>query len=196
MKSIYCGFVVALFAAQPALAESCQERFVRLLKATQDATVPTKKEVVTEMKGGPTMTTENFWISQAHNMTAMRQPPRPWTLVSNGAMSTSMDKGESWNKLRDLDPAATKSHIDALADTVENAVCGEAELDGATVDTVEADYTMGEGDNLTKIHDKYWVSREDEFIPMSETTMKMPSFESFVTQRIEKAPDLKLPTPE
>lgn len=198
MKSGYWVAVFGLLAMQPALAETCQEKFVRLLQASQELSVPTKKVVVTEMKNGPTMTNENYWLAPDHTMTTMKEPPGPWMLIHGKTMYTSMDEGKTWSKLRMVDEAATQNHMDALAATVSNAVCGEAVLDGVTHDLVEADYTMGEGANLTNIHDKYWVSRDDEFIPKSETSMKMEAngFESFVTQTIEKAPDLVLPVPD
>ncbi len=198
MKALKTFPVLILVAVQPAFAETCHERFVRLLKSAEDTNVPTKKVVITEMKNGPKMTNENYWLAVDHTMSVMIDPPGPSVLVYKDTMYTSADAGKTWTVLRKIDSAEGESHLQKLADTVTNATCGEDELDGVTFDTVEADYVMGSDPNLTEIHNKYWVSRTDEFIPKSETAMKMKSngFENFVTQHIEKAPDLKLPTPK
>ena len=195
MKTIFHGLVIALVSMTPAWAETCEESFDRLLRGSQETETPTRNRSVTEMKNGMRMVSEHLRVAEDHYMTAMREPPGPWSMVYGDTMYTSMDEGKTWTVLRKIEDAGAQDHLDALAQTVTNAACSESELDGVIYDTVEADYRM-DGDSPTDIHNKFWVSRADGFIPKSETAMKNAAFETFVTQSIERVPDLTLPVPE
>ena len=191
--------VVALTAsatALPASADTCRDRFVRLLvEGNGDGAV--KIHVTQEIKGAPA--SQNWFYQQApgHWMTEMIEPAgQPWVLTHDNVMYTSSDEGESWTKLRDLDsdPDAARAQMEENAQTARKEVCGNEELDGVVYETVEADYDSLQGFK-SENHHRYWVHPETGFIVRAVYHLKSENFESMTTQRIEAAPDLQLPTP-
>jgi hypothetical protein len=112
-------------------------------------------------------------------------------------MFTSTDKGATWKKLRALDSAnnadQSRRNMEEAAATVKDAACGTEAIDGVTHDTVEASYEIPA--YKTAHRDKYWIESASGWIARSQSVMKMSGFESTVTQVIEKAPGLELPTP-
>ncbi len=199
VKPIF-GAALLLFASAPtALAETCHEKFVRLLVHGNGADTPVKIHVTQEMKGGKPTTNYNHQIGPDHWMTEMIEPANAsWTLVHDNTMYSSTDKGKSWQKVRTLDaahsPEAVAKALQEDAKTARNAACGEDEVDGVAFDTVEADYTAFQGQYT--YHNRYWVDRETGWIARATYKTVGPNFEMFTTQVIEKAPGLTLPTPE
>ena len=195
-KPVIAAALLASATAYPASAETCRDRFVRLLVGGNgDGAV--KSHVTQEIKGAPA--SQNWFYQQApgHWMTEMIEPAgQPWVLTHADVMYTSADHGESWTKLRalDSDPDAATAQMEANAQTAKNEVCGNEELDGVMFDTVEADYVSMQGFK-SENHHKYWVHPETGFIAKAVYHLKSEGFESTTTQLIEAAPDLTLPTP-
>jgi hypothetical protein len=195
-KPVIVAALLASAMALPASAETCRDRFVRLLvEGNGDGAV--KIHVTQEIKGAPS--SQNWFYQQepGHWMTEVIEPAgQPWVLTHNDVMYTSADKGESWTKLRDFDsdPDAARAQMEESAQTAKNEVCGNEELDGVMFDTVEADYVSLQGFK-SENHHKYWVHPDTGFIAKAVYHLKSENFESTTTQLIEAAPDLKLPTP-
>lgn len=199
MKLSFGASLVLLVAtAQPGLAETCQERFVRLM-IDGNGDGPVKIHVTQEIKGGPTSTNWFFQADPGHWMTQPIEPAgQPWVLTYEDVMYTSTDGGKSWTKLRDLDSAqnaeSAKANMRENAATTRNAACGEDTIEGTGYDTVEADFDTLQNFK-TENHFKYWVARDSEFIARVTYAMKGAGFESLTTQVLETAPGLTLPTP-
>jgi len=199
MRTVTAAIVLSLAAVQPGVAETCQERFTRLL-IDGNGDDPVKIHVTQEIKGGATSKNYFYQRVPGHWMTEMIEPAdQDWALTHDNVLYTSSDKGKSWKKARAVDSAATakasKESLMESAKTVTNAACGQEELDGATYDTVEADFETLRGFK-TKNHYKYWVDPASGYISKATYDVKAKGFESFTTQLVAPAPDLTLPTPE
>lgn len=199
MKHAIAAALLCTAASGPAFAESCQDKFVRLMVNGNDS-YPVKIRIVQEIKGGMKSVNDFLSLGVGHWMTVMVDPATmPWSLTYNNTMYQSSDKGQSWQKLRPMDSAAIeeKGRKDRAenAKTVHNAACGEAELGGKMHDTVEAGFETLQNFK-TRNHYKYWVSRETGKVVKATYSMKGKGFESFSTQTIEPAPGLSLPTPQ
>jgi len=199
MKHILVSTILTVISMQPALADSCQETFVRLL-VDGNGDGPVKIHVTQEMKGGPTTKNIFYQAAPGHWMTEMVDPAdQAWVLTYDNVMYTSSDKGETWDKVRELDSESNqdnaKADLKANAATAKNASCGQEDLDGVMHDVVEADFETLQAFK-TKNHYKYWVNPETGYIAKVIYAMKGEGFESVSTQSIEAAPDLVLPTPE
>lgn len=199
MKRIVITGILAIASIQPALAESCQETFVRLL-TEGNGDGPVTIHATQEMKGAAA--SENYFYQAApgHWMTEMIDPDtQPWVLAYDNVMYTSSDKGQSWDKLRDFDSSgnqdSAKADLKTNAATARNASCRKEDLDGITHDVVEADFDTLQNFK-TENHFTYWVNPETGFIAKAVYAMKGEGFESVTTQLIESTPDLELPTPD
>ena len=186
-----------MVATTPAAAETCVEKFRRLL-VDRNETGPVKITVTQQVKGAPATRNINYQAAPGHWMTEMIEPANgQWTLVHDDVMFTSSDKGATWKKLRALDSAnnadQSRGIMKAAAATVKDAACGTEAIDRVTHDTVEASYEVPA--YTTAHRDKYWIEPASGWISRSRSVTKMSGFESTVTQVIEKAPGLELPTP-
>lgn len=186
-------------AIHPAAAETCEEKFVRLLM-DGNGEGPVKIHVTQEIKGAAVTENLFYQLSPGHWMTEAVDPAgQPWVLTYEDVMYTSSDGGETWAKLRDLDSAANadtaKSNIKENAETARNAMCGTDVFGGITYDTVEADYDTLQNFK-SENHNKYWVHPDTGFIAKAVYELKAETFQSVTTQLIEEAPGLTLPTPE
>ncbi len=182
-----------------ASAETCEEKFIRLLvDGNGDGAV--KIQVTQEIKGGMTSETEMLQAEQGHWLTKTISPAnQPWILIYNDVMYTSADEGTTWSKLREMNSMhnAETARENRLADaqTTHDAVCGEEELDGVMIDTVEATYEVVQNFKSTN-RNKYWLNRNTGMIVQVTYDLKADNFESFTTQKLEPAPGLELPKPE
>lgn len=195
MRSTLAACLIAL-NMQPALAETCHEKFVRLYTERNEKG-PTKITVTQEIKGAKPSTNYHYSDGTGDWMTEMVEPSNlPWSMVRGQAMYASYDKGKSWKKIRMLDaghsPEVVAKQLAEAASTVKNAACGQEAIDGVMHETVEAQFTSSFGSSH---HDKYWIDPATGRITKSTGSTKQAGFESFVTQLIERVPDLKLPTP-
>lgn len=198
MSRLFLAALCASVAALPAAAETCEETFVRLLVGG-NSVGPVKIHVTQQIAGAPASTNWSYQVTPDHWMTEVIEPAgQPWVLAYADVMYTSADKGETWTKLRDIDSAGNadgaKAAMAENAATTRNAVCGEEELDGVTLQTVAADFDMLQNFR-TENHHTYWVD-PDGFIVKAVYEMKASNFQSVTTQLIERAPDLSLPTPQ
>ncbi len=198
MKPVPAALALLLALAQPAFAESCQEKFVRVMVERSDRTEPSRNHVTQEIVGGMKSTNWNLQDGSGNWRTEMIEPETmPWSMVVDNILYSSMDKGTTWTKVREMDagasPEAVKAQLAERAKTVRNAECGEAELEGVVHETVAADYTMEGG---YEVSDKFWINPETGYISKAETRMKGNGFESFTTQLIEPAPGLTIEKPE
>jgi hypothetical protein len=189
---------VLIFVSSQALADACDDRFTELYMQL-DQGVPTKTFVTTEFKGSPPMTNDFLYLNSGHHMTVPIEPAQPRVLTYQNVMYQSGDDGGSWTKVRDLDSGQNADGAIAAkktnAATIRNSACGTEEIDGVKLDKVAADITVSQG-MVTENRYTYWVRPEDGFIVKAVYDTKGPNFEMKTTQVIEKAPDLKLPTPE
>lgn len=199
MKPAIAAVAIVFASVQVAQAETCHEKFVRLMVDGNDNR-PVKIHVVQETKGAKPSTNEFFQQKVGHWMTKMIDPAnQPWVLTYNNTMYSSADEGDSWTKIRDVDSALNAENglkaRQENAQTVSNAACGEEDLDGVAHDTVEADFKTLQSFK-TQNHYKYWVNRESGWITKATYHSKAEGYEGFTTQTLEPAPDLSLPTPE
>jgi len=190
---------LALAVAEPAMSETCQDKFVRVM-TERDTTSPVKIHVTQEITGGMKSTNWNYQDGKGNWRTEMIDPETmPWSLMVDNILYSSTNKGATWTKVRKMDagasPEAVAAQLAERAKTVRNAECGEAELDGVKYETVAADYDMG-GNFSAVVHDKFWVHPDSGFIPKLETKMKGGNFESLTTQLVEPAPGLEIAAPE
>ncbi len=196
--SIAAALLLLSASATPGLAESCQDRFVRLMM-DGNGNQPVKINVTQEIKGAPASRNIFYRLSPDHWMTEMVEPAgMPWTLEYANVMYTSADGGKTWTKVREMDSQrddeAARAAREENAKTVRNAVCGEEAIDGVMHDVVEADYDTLQNFKIEN-HFKYWIARDNGFIAKMVYVMKGQGFESRSTQIIEPAPDLTLPMP-
>ena len=188
--------VTSTIAAQ---SQTCEERFkTLLLEGNGDG--PVKILAEQEIVGG--MISKNWFYRAAdgHWMSEMIEPSNmQWTLTYNNALYSSSDKGESWNKIRDVDSAQNATNAKAAmkqnAETVTNAKCSQDNFEDQTYDLIEGDYKTVAGFQSDN-HHKYWVNPETGFIRKAFYHMKAEAFESKTTQLIEAASGLQLPTPK
>ncbi len=193
-RPVILATALLLASTQFSLAESCHEKFVRLLIGG-NSKQPTKIDIVTEPKNGPISKNEFFYQKTGHWMTVMAEPAQSITLAHNNTMYTSSDKGKTWKKIRSMDSEKNekigRENRVENAKTVKNAVCGEEELDGAMHDTVEAEFTNMQAGKSESRH-KYWIHKETKW--MSKAVYHSKSF--VITQVMSPDPDMALPTPK
>lgn len=197
MKSIASAALVLGLSGQIAHADPCQDRFTELYLQL-DQGVPTKTIAINAFKGAPPSTNEFLYLNEDHYLTVPTEPAGPWVLGYENVLYQSADDGKSWQKIREMDTGgnADQARADKLAnaETIRNAACSEEEMNGETLDVVAADITVSQG-MVTENRYTYWVRRADSFIVKAVYDTKAPNFEMVVTQTIEKAPGLTLPTP-
>lgn len=198
MKKIFAVCLLSALWVQPVMAESCKEKFVRLMVYGNEGQ-SAKIHIVSE-PGGGAKSENDFWIkSPDHYMTLVEKPSSQWVLAYKNNMHFSLDKGKSWKKLRAIDTAKNRQNsiknLKENSKTVENAVCGEGAYKGVVHDTVEGDFKSVQGLKSNN-HYKYWVDRKTGLIVKATYQTRAKNFDSLTTQTIEPAPDLKLPMPE
>ncbi|MEZ5841377.1 MAG: hypothetical protein R3D02_13435 [Hyphomicrobiales bacterium] len=196
---VVVGLAGVLGQAGTGHAETCEERFARLVVDGYGEAGPVKILAVQEMKGAKPTRNWNYQLAPDHWMSEMIEPENlPWSMVHKSAMFASYDKGKSWQKIRDIDSAAETeaARKGRLADieSARNAACGEETFEGVAYETVEGDYTATSTGGYEN-HHKYWIVPATGWIERAVYRMAGNGFEITTTQTIEKAPDLKLPTP-
>jgi len=197
MKTFYVAMILTAVAAPAAFAETCEEKFIRLM-TDRTTSEPTKIHVTQAIKGGAKTVNWNFQDGKGNWRSEMIEPANGmFSMAVDNVLYSSLDGGKSWQKVREMEEqnAAHDESLKERAKTVENAVCSEEELDGVTHEVVEADYKML-GSFNADIHDKFWVNPETGYVPRLETTMTSTTFESFIVQLLEPAPDLVISKPE
>lgn len=199
MKPALAALAILFATAYPALAETCHEKFVRLMVGG-NADEPVKIHVTQESKGAKPSENDFFQQSKGHWMTVMIEPAnQPWVLTYNNTMFTSTNEGKSWQKIRTLDSEQNAENANKdrreNAKTVRNAACGEEVFDGIAHETVEADFNVVQT-YKSENHYKYWVNKETGWISKAIYRTKSAGYEGTSTQIIVPAPDLSLPTPD
>ncbi|MCC2097493.1 MAG: hypothetical protein KDJ29_11415 [Hyphomicrobiales bacterium] len=196
------GAVVVLSAAlavpaalvMPAAAETCRESFVRLYVKGNGA-VATKSTVTQQLGNAKPSRNYHYHTGKGDWMTTMIEPDNGMaTLVRNGVMYFSANKGKTWKKVRRVDGAEYKAPDDAarkaaIEKSARNVVCGKDVLNGVSHNTVAADYQSGQP--KAKYHMKYWVHPKSGWITKVETA----AAGFFSSQTMTPAPGLKLPDP-
>ncbi len=198
MRALSVLVLFALTTGSPAWAETCQEKFMRIL-VERNELGPVKIHVTQKIKGGMASKNWNYQDGAGNWMSEGIEPANlPWTLVQGDTMYSSTDKGKSWKKVRTLDaahdPTATEKLLRERAKTTRQAQCSTEDLNGVPHEVVQATYDML-GQFNAEVSDKYWVHPETGYIPQLETVMKTKTFESYTLQRVEPTPDLQLPKP-
>lgn len=191
------SIVASLVIPTAALADECRDEFIRLM-TERNTDAPTKILVTQEIKGGMKTVNWNYQDGKGNWMSEMVEPANAqWSMGLDNVLYSSTDQGKTWVKVRDMEEQneAHQTSLDERAETVENAVCAEAELDGIAHRTVEADYKML-GSFEADINDRFWVNAETGYITRLDTQMKSSAFESSITQVMEPAPDLEFPKPQ
>lgn len=190
--------LLLIVTLQPAHAETCREKFVGVF-TDRTGKGPVKIHVTQTMKGGPTTKNYSYQTGDGDWMTEMIEPANmQWSMARNNVLYSSADKGKTWKMIRALgdakSPEEVKKDLETTTSTVKNEACGSEELDGVMHETVEADYAMVKF--KTEHHEKFWVNSKTGWISKSVMQTQMSGFESSVTQIIEKAPNLTLPSPK
>ncbi|MGB7286055.1 MAG: hypothetical protein WBC71_03900, partial [Salaquimonas sp.] len=185
---VLATLAVLMISTQPVSAETCEEKFVRLMtdRTTKE---PTQIHVTQQIKGSAKTVNWNYQDGKGNWRTEMIEPANAqWSMVADNILYTSSEEGKTWQKVREMDEANAdhEKSMKERAATVENAVCGNEDLDGASHEVVEADYKML-GSFEADIHDKFWIHPETGYVPRLETTMKNTAFESFLVQILEPA---------
>ncbi|MEO1160327.1 MAG: hypothetical protein AAFW74_07690 [Pseudomonadota bacterium] len=199
MRRTFAASVILLATAQPGLADPCKEKFAQLM-IHGNGGQPAIIHITSEPKGGQVSKNDFFFKATGHWMTVMTDPAnQPITLAYENKMYTSSDDGKSWKKVRHMDSEKNRlenlKNQEANAKTIKNAACGEEMLDGVIHDTVEADFDTVQ-QHKSSNHYKYWVNRKTGWISKATYDSKSSGYESFTTQLLKMAPDLKLPMPE
>ncbi len=192
--------VLALFSniIQPAHAETCREQFIKIFAPDEKSQKSFRSYNTATINGENEQKFNIFSIGDDHILSQALVPVAPWSLIYNQQMFISNDKGTSWNKVRDLpakelDEAALAAKTTGLA-KIGNEECGTEVYDGKDAYTVQADLDVTpEAPFKTTI--KFWMDKETGNMLKSTTNTIMPGSNHFVTQIIEQAPDLVLPTP-
>lgn len=198
MNRLVAMIVFIVLAAQPAIAETCREKFVRLTKVG-NGEVPARLKITTEMKKGGITKNEFWFVSSDHYMTIVPGAKPQWVLGYNNTLFFSTNQGKSWKKLRSMSTKKNKENTRRdqaeNAKTVKNEVCGKEEIDGVMYDTVEADIRILQNVN-TDYRNKYWIDPKTNLAVKAVYNSKSKKFGSITTQIIERDPDLKLPMPK
>lgn len=198
VKMALVAATALLVSGSSGLAETCEETFVRVM-TDRVTDKPVRIHVTQEIVGGMASKNWNYQDGKGNWMTEMIEPETmAWSMVRDNVMYSSADKGQTWQKIRDVDeqdPEETARLLAERGKTVRNAVCGQDEIDGVAYETVAADYNLL-GDYDAEVHDIFWIDPETGFVPKLETRMKGDGFESVTVQLVEDAPDLVLPTPD
>lgn len=198
-RATYLIAGIALVASVTSgFADECADRFSKILTTFGDRH-PSQGRLVTETKGQPKITNEFYFQAWDHYLFKSVEPADlPWVLTYDGTSWQSMDLGKTWRKAYSFDKDQTRQQsiaiIAAQAASIRNATCGTEELDGDTLDVLEAEMS-NPPPNSFDIKTKYWV-REDEFVPQATSLLKSPSFESFVTQTWSEPEEMALPIPQ
>lgn len=199
MRLTFATAVIFLGSASHSLAEPCEEKFAQLL-IHGNGVQPVIIHITSEPKGGKVSKNDFFFKTTGHWMTVMTDPAnQPITLAYNNTMYTSSDEGKSWKKLRDMDSEQNRllniRNQEANSKTIKNAVCDEEMLDGVMHDTVAADFETVQQYKSSNRY-KYWVNRKTGWMTKATYESESSGYQSFTTQLMDKAPDLKLPKPD
>ena len=198
IKCVLISVATLSVAGSNCLAKTCTEKFAELMiGVNQD--LSSEIDITTEPKNGPVQKNKFYYKKVGHWMTVMADPKQPRSLAYNNVMYTSSDEGKSWKKIRTMDSEknnenARKDRIEN-AKTIRNAICGEEQLDGILVDTVEAEFNAV-GSYPSQNRYKYWVNRENGWVPKAIYHTQSSNYESVTTQLSQPAPELQLPMPE
>ena len=147
MKPVFAAVLLSALGAHSVLAETCEEKFVRLLVDGNPDFGPMRLHIFSEIKG--VQKSEGYHYSKGDgsidSMSTTIEPENtPWSLFLGMKMWMSTDKGKSWNFVRELDaqsdPKAVKEALRKDAGTAANVACGEEEIDGVAHEMVEGDY--------------------------------------------------------
>jgi len=202
MKPLFVAALLLAAGAQPVLAESCEEKFVRLLVDGNPDFGPMRIHTFSEIKGVYKSESYNYSRGDGSidSMTTVVTPENsPWSLFLGKKMWMSTDKGESWTFVRELDaqsdPKAVKEALRKDAGTAANVSCGAEEVEGVMHDTVEGDYNSS-GLQGAVAHQKYWVNPDSGLIAKTFIATNANGTQSEFVEYIEKWPDLVLPNPE
>lgn len=184
---------------QPAYAETCREQFIRIFAPSEKSQKSLRSYNTATTNGENEQKFNLFSIGDNHILSQALVPAAPWSLIYNQQMFISNDKGKSWIKVRDLpdnelDEAALAAKTTGLA-KIGNEECGTDTYEGKETNTIQADLDVTpEAPFKTTV--KFWMDTETGNMLKSTTRTIMPGADHFVTQIIEQAPDLVLPTPD
>ena len=192
--------VLVMSGAHFAIADGqskCREQFAEYF-VDRTKLMGVKIHVTQAIKGGPTTENWNYQAAPGHWMSeAIKPSGLPWSLVHNNTMFSSRDKGKSWQKIRTLDSAQraedVAANLKATLATVTDVACGTEELNGVPHRKLSASYKMLK--YATEHRDTYWIKSDSGWMTKAITSTKGKGYQMSVTQRIEPAPKLKLPTP-
>lgn len=181
-------------------AETCAERFAALLTDQSPRKIAVRMHNTTVMhEMAKTMTNYHYSDTNGDGMSEMIDPPDdPWSLFIGDNMYMSKDKGQSWSFMNSYDK---KTYMADYMVTFKQDLaagrdfaCGEEELDGRMVETVEGTYisTASQG---AEIRQKLWIDRETGLTVKSYLRSDGAGGIIETTSLIEPWPDLVLPTP-
>ena len=192
--------VSAFGAAHLAVADDpakCREQFAHYF-IERTKLMGVKIHVTQAIKGGPTTENWNYQAAPGHWMSeAIKPSGLPWSLVHDNTMYSSRDKGKSWQKIRTLNSAQraedVTANLKATLATITDVACGSEDLNGVPHRQLSASYKMPK--YATEHRDTYWIKPDTGWMAKAVTTTKGKGYQMSVTQLIEPAPKLKLPTP-
>ena len=199
MKVIYSTLAILLSAIHPSYAETCREHFIRIFVPDENSQKPFRSYNTSTTNGASEQKFNIFSTNANHVLSQALVPEAPWSLIYQNKMYISNDKGKSWIKVRELpektnDEAARLAKAQAIA-KIGNEECQNENYEGEEVLTVQADLDITpEAPFKTTL--KFWIDKETGGFFKSTTRTEVNGSTHFVTQIIEQAPDLVLPTPE
>ena len=182
-----------------ALADDCLDR-VKAIVGDSANVRPSKGHLITEIKGLPKSENEFFIASAEHMLFKPVDPPDlPWSLTYIDTNYQSADRGQTWTVGYTFDPEqqaeGSRTYVKGMADSAINATCGTEELDGKTLEVVEADMSTNGGDEMNH-HGKYWYDADIDLVVKAVSTTLVSGMEMTVTQTWEPAEGLELPVPD
>jgi hypothetical protein len=124
------GLTVSVPLTGSAFADECRQRFIDVVIFSKEREYEgaLKSFITQEVNGAQVSKNFYHYIDKENWMTEMVEPAAaPWSLARNNVLYISNDKGNSWQKVREMDPvepADTASQIQQdRAATVRNTNC-------------------------------------------------------------------------
>ncbi|MFK7902366.1 MAG: hypothetical protein AB8B49_05940 [Nitratireductor sp.] len=200
MRAILFASLLIFSFAQSGLAKTCNDDFLKSYAVTDETVFkPMRAQMSTKMSNGMEMESIILSVSKDHMMTQTISPPTPWTLIYDGSIFISSDKGKAWTKISTmpkqvLDEKALAAKAEAIK-KIGNEVCESVNLDGKQYTKISADLDTSQSAS-SKTNVAYYIEEESQEVTIIETKVETGGVTQLITQRIEYDASLTLPMPK